>query len=85
LAEALRKRANFIWATEIYAEATDSPLKAKTQEDRNLTWGEKRQRGEAQDTRFTSDRRSILMEIKGHPMLKKLQLITDSKPYNARK
>jgi len=83
--EALRKITDFIRAIEIYAETTDTSRKAKTRGYRNAARGDKRPRINVGDSRFTSDPRSILMEV-GHPMLKKPQLITTaSKPHSTRK
>jgi len=44
LAEALRKAADFIWATEIYAGSADIVKKAKAQGDRNTGQGDRRPR-----------------------------------------
>ena len=76
LAEALRKAADFIRATEICVEGTDAPKKAKALGDRGFIRGERnpipwdrRPQVETLDARFTTDARSILMEVRGHPML----------------
>jgi len=76
LAEALRKVADFIWATEICADNSDAPKKAKAPRDKNFNRGdrnpgppEKRLQFEVVDSCFTTDAMSILMEVRGHPML----------------
>lgn len=71
LAEALRKHADFIRATEICTENVDASKKAKTQGDRNARRGNRRSRLDIWDSRFTVDSKSILIEVKGHPMLRK--------------
>ena len=71
LAEALRKVTNFIRKTEIWSENTDASKKAKTQGDRNVGWGDKKPRLDIRDSHFTTNLKSILMEVKGHLMLRK--------------
>ena len=72
LVEALRKVVDFIRATEICADSSDAPKKMKAlgdknfnRDDRNLAPHERRPQFEAVDPRFTTDARSILMEVKG--------------------
>ena len=74
LAEALRKATNFIWATEICDENSGVLKKAKAPGDKNFNRGdrnpgprERRPQFEAIDPRYTTDARSILMEVSGHP------------------
>lgn len=70
LMEALRKIVNFICATEICAEGVDAPKKTKVPIDRNLGCGDRRPHLEGIDPLFAMDPRSIVMEVRGHPMLK---------------
>jgi len=72
LAEALRKVTDFIRAVEIWSENADASKKAKTQCDRNVGRDNKRPRLDIRDSHFTVDLRSILMEVKGHLLLRKL-------------
>jgi len=84
LAEALRKVADLIRAIELYAESTDAPKKAKALINRNVGRGDRRPRLEIVDPHFTIDPRSILMEVKEHPMLKRPQpMISAPKPHIA--
>ena len=91
LVKALRKAAYFIRTTEICAGSSDAPRKAKTPTDRNLDrgdWnhglGDRRPRLKVVDLRFTTDPRSILMEVRDHPMLKRPPFMTSApKPQNA--
>lgn len=93
LAEALRKAADFIRATEICAEGSDAPKRAKAPGDRGFIRGERnpaprdrRQPVETLDARFTTDVRNILMEVRGHPMLRRPPPMTMApRPQNARK
>jgi len=84
LAEALRKATNFIRATEICAEGANASKKTKVPVDRNHGQGDRRPRLEGVDPRFTTDPRSILTKVRGHPMLKRPPPMTlPPKPYNA--
>ena len=86
LAEALRRAADFIRATEICAESTDAPKKVKAPVNRNTGHGDRRPRLKVVDPRFTTDPRSILMEVKKPPMLKRPQPMTAAlKSHNTRK
>jgi len=86
LAEALRKAANFIRATKICAESMGASKKAKILVDGNAGRGDRRPRLKVMDPRFTTNPRSILMEVKENPMLKKSQPMTIApKPHNAQK
>lgn len=86
LVEALRNAADFIRATAICVEGADAPKKAKVPVDRNPSQGDRRPRLKRVDPQFTTDPRSILMEVRGHSMLKRLPPITSTpKPHNARK
>jgi len=93
LVEALRKAADFIRATEICTDSSDAPKKTKTLGDRDFNRGERnsaprdrRPQPEAPDSRFTTDARSILMEIREHPMLRRPPPMTaPPRPQNARK
>jgi len=77
---------DIIRVTEICAENIDATKKAKTQVDRGAGQGERRLRLNIQDSHFTTDPRSILMEVNGHHMLRKPQpMIVVPKPHNARK
>jgi len=76
LAEALGKAADFIRATEICADNSNAPKKARVPGDKNLNRGnrnpdsrDRRPQLKAIDPWFTTDARSILMEVRGHPML----------------
>jgi len=76
LTEALRMATNFIRATQICANNSDAPKKAKVSGDKNFNHSdrnpdsrEKRPPFEVVDPRFTTDARSILIEVRGHPML----------------
>ena len=77
LVEALRKAVDFIHSTEIYTESTNSPKRAKVPVDRNPSRkvgegeGERRPRFKVVDPWFTTDPRSILMEVRSYPMLKR--------------
>ena len=75
LAEAPRKATDFICATDICAGNSDASKKARIQGDKNLNRGdrnpnpgERRPLFKAIDPRFTTDARSILMEVRGHTM-----------------
>jgi len=77
LAEVLRKAADFIQATEICADSTDAPKKTKNlgdqgfgRSERNPAPRDRRLQFDAPNPRFTADARSILMEVRGHPMLR---------------
>ena len=84
-AKALRKAADFICATEIYADNSDALNKARIPGDKNLNHGDK-DPFETIDPRFTAEARSILMEVRGHPMLRRPPPMTaPPKPQNARK
>jgi len=79
LAEALWKAVDFI-----YAEIMDATKKTKVPVDRNVGRGDRRPRLEIVDPHFTIDPRSILMEVKEHPMLKRPQpMISAPKPHIA--
>jgi len=93
LAKVLGKAADFIRAMEICADNSDAPKKARTPVDRNPGHSdrnhgprEKRPQLEVVDRRFTTDLRSIFMEVRGRPMLRRPPpMIIPSKPHNARK
>jgi len=93
LAEALRKAVDFIQATEIYTDSANTPKKTKNPGDRGFSRGEKnpapRDRKlqlDAPDPRFTTDAQSILMEVRGHPMLRRPPPMTaPPRPQKARK
>jgi len=86
LAEALRNATYFVRVTEICVESMNTSKKAKTPIDRNAGRGDKRLLLNVGDSRFTVDLRSILMEVKGHPMLRRPQpMATTPKPHNAQK
>jgi len=93
LAKALRKAADFIRATEICADSSDIPKTAKVPGDTNFNRGdrntgsrERRSSFEAVNPRFTTDAWSILMEVRGHPMLRRPPPMTvPPKPQNAKK
>jgi len=83
LAKVLRKAADFIRATEICVDSSDIPKKAKVRGDKNFNRGdrnngswERRPLFEALDRRFTTDAWSILMEVRGCPMLRRLPPMT---------
>jgi len=74
--KALRMAVDFIRATEIWDDNSDAPKKAKAlghknfnRNDRNPGPRERRLQLEAVDPWFTTNTRSVLMEIRGHPML----------------
>jgi len=76
LAEALRKAADFIRAIEIYVDSLDARRKGKTPTDRNPGRGDRgqgsgyrRPRLEVINLQFITNPRSILMEVRDHPML----------------
>jgi len=76
LAEPLRKAVDFIRATEICVDNSDAPKKVGIPVDRNPNRGDRnhglpnmRPQLEVVDPRFTTYPRSILMEVRGHPML----------------
>jgi len=76
--EALSKAADFIRATEICTDNSDAPKKARILGDKNLSHGNKNPdpRGrrppfKAIDPLFATDARSILMEVRGYPMLRR--------------
>jgi len=82
----LRKAADFIHPTKICPESADPPKKAKVPVDRNVGRGNRRPRLEGVDPHFTTEPRSILMEVKEHPMLKRPPLMAwVPKPHNAQK
>jgi len=93
LAEALRKVADVICPTEICANNFDAPKKAWIPAYQNLNHGDrdpgpwkKRLQLEAIDPWFTTDARSILMEVRGHPMLRRPPPMTaPPKSQNAQK
>ena len=84
---------DFIRTTEICTEGTDIPKKAKAPGNRGFIRGERnpvprdgRPQFETPDARFTTDARSILMEVRGHPMLRRLPPMTAApRPQNGRK
>ena len=86
MGNAPRNTTDFIQATEICVETIFTSRKAKAQGDRNTGRGGWRPRIDARDSLFTLDPRSILIEVKGHPTLKKPQpMIEAPKPHNVRK
>jgi len=86
LAEALRNAADFIRATEICAEGTDTLKKTKVPIDRNPSRDDRRPWLEGVDPRFITNPRSIFMQARGHPMLKRPPPMSSvPKPHNARK
>ena len=93
LADDLRKVADFIRGTEICTDNYGAPKKSKASGDKNFNHGDRnpsprkrRPQLEAVDPRFTTDARSILMEVRGHPMLQRPPPMTaPPKPLNARK
>ena len=86
LVEALRKVADFIGTTEICTESSDAPKKIKGPIDRNVGCRDRRPKLETIDPRFTTYLRSILMEVKEHPMLKRPSSMTSAlKPHSMRK
>ena len=83
---ALRKATNFIRTIEICAEGAETPKKAKVPVGRNPSQGDRRPQLECVAPRFTTDHQSILMEVRGHPVLKRSPLMnTTPKPHNDRK
>jgi len=93
LAEALRKAADFIRVTEICVDNSDVPKKTKVPRDKNFNRSDRnpgsrdrRPPFEAVDHQFTTNIRSIHMEVRGHPMPRRLPPMTTSpKSQNARK
>jgi len=87
LAEARRKAADFIRATEICADSSDAPKKMKALGDKSLNRGdrnpapwERKPQFEAVHPRFTTDARSILMDVRGHLMLRRPLPVTAERP-----
>ena len=93
LAKALRKVADFIRATEICTDNSDAPKKVRIPMDKNPNRGDRnhsprdrRSQLEVVDPRFTTDLKSIQVEVRGHPMLQRPPpMTTPPKPHNARK
>ena len=85
LTEALRKAADFIRAPRSVLKARIVPRKLRSLKIGD-GGGDGRPRLEVVDPRFTTDPRTILMEVRDHPMLKRPPLMTSTpKPHNARK
>ena len=93
LAEALRKAADFIRATEIYTDNSDAPKKVRIPVDKNPNRGDRnhdprdrRPQLKVVDPRFTTDPGRILIEVRGRPMLRRPSPMTaPPKPHNTRK
>ena len=71
LAKVLRKAAKFFRAIKFCVESTNTSKKAMVPANGNVGRGDRMPRLDIRDSYIMADPRSMLMEVKGHPMLRK--------------